>query len=137
VRDDYIGARIVMIDDKWDWAMENREFWDASERGILLVKRCIDCEKPHYYPRLICPHCGSDSTEWIESCGKGILYSYSFFRRANPPQILAYVTLAEGITLLTEIINSDYEKLAVNDEVEVKFRVDPDGRYIPVYVLVK
>tara|TARA_B110000091_G_C13817564_1_gene478710 strand:- start:941 stop:1093 length:153 start_codon:yes stop_codon:yes gene_type:complete len=50
---------------------------------------------------------------------------------------LAYVTLAEGITLLTEIIDSDHEKLAVNDEVEVKFRVDPDGRYIPVFVLVK
>lgn len=137
MRNDYTRARIDMIKDNWIWPMENRAFWDATERGILSVKQCIDCEKPHYYPRWICPHCGSNSTEWIEACGKGILYAYSVFRRANSPQILAYVTLSEGVTMLTEIIGSNYEELSINDEVRVKFRVEDDGRHVPVFELVK
>ena len=62
---------------------------------------------------------------------------YSVYRHASPPQILAYVTLAEGVTLLTEVIGSDYEELSINDDVTVKFRVDGDGRHIPVFGLVK
>ena len=75
---------------------ETKPFWDAAAAGKLLVKRCTACGERHHYPRAICPHCGSDKTEWTEASGRGIVYSYSVFRRAPIPYAIAYVTLAEG-----------------------------------------
>ncbi|MEE8568749.1 MAG: OB-fold domain-containing protein [Anaerolineales bacterium] len=123
-----------MSQNEWNWPAENRAFWDASESGKLLVKQCNDCSQPHYYPRIICPYCGSQATEWVEASGKGTLHAYSLFRRASPPQILAYVTLEEGVTMLTEMIECDPEELSINDEVVVAFRRESDGRQIPVFV---
>ena len=42
---------------------ETRPFWDAATAGRLLIGTCKACGKPHYYPRALCPFCGSDATE--------------------------------------------------------------------------
>ena len=83
---------------------ENQPYWDAAKEGKLLVKRCKDCGEFHFYPRAICPFCFSDQTEWVESKGTGSIYSYSVMRRGVPvPFAIAYVTLDEGITMLTNM----------------------------------
>jgi uncharacterized protein len=60
---------------------ETKPFWDAAAQGRLLIKRCTTCNEPHWYPRAICPFCGSERTEWMEASGHGTIYSYSVFRR--------------------------------------------------------
>src|SRR5215472_6430412 len=62
---------------------ETKPFWDAAAQGRLLIKRCTACDEPHWYPRAICPFCGSERTEWMEASGHGTIYSYSVFRRAR------------------------------------------------------
>ena len=52
---------------------ENKPFFDAAARGVLLVKHCTACGEYHHYPRAICPHCFSDRTEWREARGTGKL----------------------------------------------------------------
>ena len=32
-------------------------FWDALREQRLLIKRCANCTKYHFYPRILCPHC--------------------------------------------------------------------------------
>ena len=42
---------------------ETRPFWDGCARGELLLQRCRDCGKPYFYPRPVCPACGSTDVE--------------------------------------------------------------------------
>lgn len=34
-------------------------FWDGAKEGKLMLPRCVDCNRVHWYPRIICPHCHS------------------------------------------------------------------------------
>ena len=79
-------------------APEIRPFWEAARRGKLLLAHCTACDRPHWFPRVVCPLCSSCDIEWREASGRGTVYSVSVARRATPPYALAYVTLDEGPT---------------------------------------
>jgi uncharacterized OB-fold protein len=114
---------------------ENQPYWDAARDGKLLVKRCKDCGEFHFYPRAICPFCFSDQTEWVESKGTGSIYSYSVMRRGVPvPFAIAYVTLDEGITMLTNMSDgTDLDGLSIGQKVKVAFKAAEDGSAVPVF----
>jgi len=107
-------------------------FWAAAREGRLLLKRCQDCGKLHYYPRAQCPFCLSDRGEWVEASGAGTIYSWSVERRAQPPYAIAFVTLAEGPTLLTNIVDCDLDGLAIGQPVVLRFE-ERDGAPTPVF----
>lgn len=114
---------------------ETRPYWEAARAGTLLIKRCTDCGNVHYYPRAQCPFCRSLATEWIEASGRGTIYSWTVMRRSTPPVAIAYVTLAEGVTMFTNIVDCAPEDLAVGKDVEVAFEQQPDGFTLPVFRL--
>ena len=101
--------------------------WDAASQGKLLLKRCAACGESHWYPRALCPFCGSDRTEWQEASGRGTVYSYSVFRRAPVPYAIAYVTLAEGPTMMTNIVDCDLDAIRIGQAVRVSFKATEDG----------
>src|SRR6185503_5257015 len=101
--------------------LETKPFWDAAADGKLLVKRCEACGERHYYPRAICPFCGSDRTAWLEASGRGTIYSYSVFRRVPVPYAIAYVTLEEGPTVMTNIVDGDLDAIRIGQRVRVRF----------------
>ncbi len=113
--------------------LETEPYWQAAKEGKLLLKKCGSCGETHYYPRAICPACGSSETEWYEASGKGEIYSYSITRRAKVPYAIAYVTLAEGVTMMTNIVDCDFETLAIGQAVEVVFRDTEGGHALPVF----
>src|SRR3984893_19525356 len=96
-------------------------FWDAATKGRLLLKRCTACGRAHHYPRPICPFCGSDRTEWTESPGRGVIYSFSVMRRAAPPYVIAYVTLDEGVTMMTGLVECDFDALRIGQKGRAVF----------------
>ena len=52
---------------------ETKRFWEAAAQGQLLIKKCQACGEVHYYPRALCPFCGSDRTDWQPASGRGRL----------------------------------------------------------------
>lgn len=113
---------------------ENRPFWEAAAQGRLLYMRCNDCGEPHYYPRAVCPFCFSDRTEWAESAGRGTVYSFSPMRRGTPvPYTVAYVTLDEGFTMLTNLADCDFDAIAIGQRVRVVFKPAEDGQAVPLF----
>ena len=115
--------------------LETERYWAAAKDGQLLIKTCNACGEAHYYPREICPHCGSTDTEWREASGKGTIYSYSVMRRAEIPYVIAYVTLAEGVTMMSNIVDADFDAIAIGKAVEVTFRETEGGMALPVFRL--
>jgi uncharacterized OB-fold protein len=114
--------------------VENRAFWDAANEGRFLIKHCTGCDAPHFYPRAVCPHCFSTATEWRESPGRGVIYAFSVMRRVPRPYAIAYVTLDEGITVMTNIVDCDLDRLAIGQHVKVAFQSSETGSKVPVFV---
>ena len=113
--------------------LESEPYWHAAKEGRLLLKRCASCGLTHYYPRALCPGCLSDQTQWFESKGHGAVYSFSVMRRAPVPYAIAYVRLDEGVTMMTQLVDCDFNTLAVDQRVQVQFRSTQGGYALPVF----
>jgi len=114
-------------------SQETRPFWEGAERGVLLLKHCAACDRPHYYPRDLCPFCFSDRTEWREASGRGRVYSFSVANRASPPYVVAYVRLDEGPMMLTNIVDCPPEAVHIDQPMEVAFAPDAEGQVRPFF----
>jgi hypothetical protein len=111
---------------------ETQAFWDAARQGRLLLRRCKACGEVHFYPRTICPFCFSDDTEWLDSKGLGAVYAFSVMRR-GPPFALAYVTLDEGPTMMTNIVDCDLNAVHIGQRVRVVFKPGEGEFLIPAF----
>ncbi len=109
-------------------------FWDAVRRGELMIGHCRDCNQVHWYPRGHCPLCGSLEVGLRASAGHGEIYSVSVTRRAGPvPFAIAYVTLDEGVTLLSRIVDCNLDAVRIGDRVQVCFQTSESGEPVPVF----
>ncbi len=109
-------------------------FWEGTRNGKLMVKFCQSCRQPHWYPRTLCPFCFGE-TEWKTSTGKGTIYSFSVMQRGNPnPYCIAYVTLEEGVTMMTQIVDCDLDAIKIGQKVEVVFKSsEGDTHQVPMF----
>ncbi len=108
-------------------------FFKAAKEGRFLIKRCTSCAKPHWYPRPLCPYCLGE-TEWIEASGRGTIYSVSVTRRAGPQAYaIAYVRLDEGVTMLTNIVDADFDTLKIGQAVAVTFKATEGDGVMPMF----
>jgi uncharacterized OB-fold protein len=112
---------------------ETEPFWAAAREGRFLIKACTACGRSHWYPRAICPYCFSDRTEWRASTGTGKIYSVSVMKRAPQVYAIAYVTLDDGPTMMTNIVDCDFDTLAIGDRVRVTFKPAEDGTPYPQF----
>jgi hypothetical protein len=113
---------------------EHTEFWQAAERGVLLLKTCRACGRVHWIPRAICPLCHSTEVEWREASGKATLYAFSSMQRVEPAYTVAYVRLDEGPTLLTNIEGVGHDGWRIDQPLSVRFQRAPQGRSYPIFV---
>jgi uncharacterized OB-fold protein len=54
-------------------------------------------------------------------------------RRAKEPYAIAYVTLAEGPTMMTNIVDCDFDALDIGQPVAVVFAATEDGPPVPMF----
>ena len=112
---------------------ETKAFWDAARQNRFLIPVCTACGKAHWYPRAICPVCADDKIAWREASGRGTIYTYSVMRRVREPYAIAHVTLAEGPTMLTNIVDCDFDKLYIGQPVAVVFQETENGPPAPMF----
>ena len=113
---------------------ETAAFWSRANDGVLTVPQCRSCGKFHWYPRANCPFCTSDRIELIPAKGSGTIYSFSVSRRGKDDSyVIAYVTLDEGVTMMTNIVNADSTALKIGQKVRVAFVPSTDGQKVPMF----
>ncbi len=112
---------------------ETRPFWQAAREGRFLLRRCRHCARTHWYPRDVCPHCFQPGTVWEEASGRGTIHSFTIFRAAGAPEVLALIELHEGPRMLCTVLADDIEGLTIGQPVSVAFRAAPVGPPIPVF----
>ncbi len=112
---------------------ETQVYWDAAENGKLMIQKCKDTGKFFCYPRARSPFTLSDNVEWVEAKGTGEIYSFSVMNRAKVEFTIAYVTLDEGITMMTNIVDTDYDALKIGQKVKVVFKPTDGGPPVPMF----
>lgn len=95
-------------------------FHTQLQAGVFTIQRCGQCNNSIFYPRMICPHCGSDDLHWYEPSGKGTVYSTTVVR--NKPEKggdynVALIDLEEGPRMMSRV-----EQIAP-DEVKIGLAV--------------
>ena len=108
---------------------ETQPFWDGCAAGELRLQRCTDCATPYFYPRPVCPACGSVNVEWFTASGAATLYSYVINHRPargfedDGPYAIAVVQLAEGPRMMTNIVGvpNTPEELVLDMPLRVTF----------------
>lgn len=113
--------------------MGTKEYWDNVSAHKFALPQCGQCKEYHYYPRLYCPHCGSDQIAFIEVSGLGTLYSFSIVRlRLHPlpedwpvPFVVGLVETSEGPIMMANIVNCEFDNLRIGMELQVNFDASP------------
>lgn len=120
---------------------DTEPFWTACNEGRFLLRRCANCGTHRLYPRDACPECWETEAEDVEASGEGTVVSYSVAHRpkdesfaADAPYVVAVVELAEGVTVLTNVVDCDPEEVNVGDPVELIW-TDRGGQELYQFVL--
>jgi uncharacterized protein len=112
---------------------ETKAFWAAADEARLLIGLCRRCDKAFFYPRALCPFCLNADTGLRSVSGDGTIYSYSVVRFAPVPYAIALVTLAEGPTMMTNIVDCDLDRLSIGQRVRVTFKPSEEGQLVPMF----
>jgi uncharacterized OB-fold protein len=116
----------------------DEKYFDAAKEGRLLYGRCKACSEAHHYPRMICPFCWSDAVDWAASAGMGSIYTFSVTRRgAGAPYCIAYVSLDEGPTVMTNIVDCNLDDVRIGQRVKVVFKRSEGDYAIPMFTLAQ
>ena len=97
---------------------------DKLAHGSFQIQRCSGCARHVFYPRVLCPHCGSDRLEWTAPSGRGTVYSTTVVRRKasdGGDYNVALVDLEEGPRMMSRIVTVSPD--AVRIGMNVKARV--------------
>ena len=111
---------------------ESAAFYAAAKEGRFLIGRCTGTGQAFWYPRAVSPFdLGPATLE--EASGHGTIYSFSPMRRVDPVYTIAYVTLAEGPTMMTNLVDCDPDGLAIGQAVKLVWKQAADGTPVPCF----
>ena len=105
------------------------DYWAHSARGELMLQRCAACGHVQHYPRRCCSACQAQTLDTLVASGRGRVRSFTIIRRAvsaafdaDVPYIVALIELAEGPTLMTNLLEvADVERVRIGDAVTLCF----------------
>ena len=101
-------------------------FWDGLKEHRLLIQRCDSCGLLRHPPRPMCPACNSLDWDTVESSGRGTVHSFVMpqhpkFPFMDYPYIVALIDLAEGVRIISNLIDIDPDDARIEMPVEVCF----------------
>ncbi|MNS97509.1 hypothetical protein D3C72_1318440 [compost metagenome] len=114
-------------------ASAERHYFEQLAQGRFLIPQCQACARHHFYPRVVCPHCGADTLRWTEPSGAGEVYSTTVVRSKAGDYTVCLVDLAEGPRLMSRVVDMPAD--AVRIGLPVRARIDTvDGEPLLVFV---
>ncbi len=105
---------------------DTKEFWEGCKRKVLRFQKCLNCGYVRWPPSDLCSSCHSFDYKWIESSGRGKIYTFAVYRVAfhpawkdKTPYITAVIELEEGPKILSNIVEASPESVSCDMPVEV------------------
>ncbi len=103
-------------------------YFDHLAKGEFHLQHCTGCGKAVFYPRAVCPHCGSEALESRPASGDGVVYATSVVRQ-RPEKggvyNVALIDLAEGPRMMSRVEGVAPEEVTIG--MAVRAEVDRSG----------
>ena len=113
------------------------QFAAALAQGCFQIQHCAACGQHVFYPRALCPHCGSAQLGWVKASGAAQVYSSTTVRRkteAGGDYNVALVDLAEGPRLMSRVDGVPPEQVRIGMAVQARVIDDPAQGKLLVFV---
>jgi len=121
--------------------IDSTPFWQACDEGRLVLPRCGRCGRFRWPPGPICPGCRMAGAEWVDSPGRGTVYSWVVvhvpFAEAlvdQLPYAVGLIQLAEGVRLVSTIEGCDPAAIEAGMPVVARFEDAGVGRRMLTFV---
>ena len=105
------------------------------DQGRFLIQKCDDCGQHIYFPREICPHCGSEAVQLVTPGGQGTIYAVTTVRR-KPAEggdyNVSLIDLDEGPRLMSRVDNLAPDAVKIGQRVKARVVVT-EGRGLVVF----
>jgi uncharacterized OB-fold protein len=119
---------------------ESAPYWEGCRQGELRLQQCASCSYIQFYPRLLCSRCSGRRLNWIAASGDGRVKSFTIVRRAvseayapDVPYVVALIELAEGPTMMSNVVGCDPETVEMNMPVRVTFDFWTEDISMPLF----
>lgn len=114
---------------------ESRGYWEGAGRGELVIQRCRTCDRYQHKPRALCVTCLTDTIDHVVASGHGTVHTLTVTNQNQAkgfaeacPYVLAYVDLAEGPRVLTNIVGVDPGEVTIGMAVTADYAPVDDDR---------
>ena len=108
-----------------------KPFWDAAREGTLMLGYCRDTQRYFWPPRGTSPFTLSPQVEMRAASGRGTIHSFTVMRVAQP-YAPAFVELAEGPRIFTNIVDCDFAELHIGMKVRLEWK-RTEGAALPMF----
>ncbi len=95
----------------------------ALNQGRFLIQQCAGCSRHVYYPRELCPHCGSGDLALVAPAGTGTVYSATTVRRkpeAGGDLNVSLIDLDEGVRLMSRVEGLAPDAVRIGQRVKAR-----------------
>jgi uncharacterized protein len=103
------------------------EYRRRLAEGELSYQRCAQCGAAVFYPRVVCPSCGSTELRFMASAGLGTVYSTTTVTDREGARVVVLVDLDEGFRMLSTVRGVPAGQVAIGQRVSFKPAEGEDG----------
>lgn len=110
-----------------------KRYFDALKKGVFEIQCCNSCSAHVFYPRSICPHCGSDQLTWVAPSGRGTVYSTTTVRRKaehGGDYNVALIDLEEGVRMMSRVETVPSSAVAIGMKVRAGIADTGEARVV-------
>jgi uncharacterized OB-fold protein len=110
----------------------------ALNDGRFLIQRCSGCACAVYFPRELCPHCGSGDLAFEAPQGTGTVYAVTTVRRkpeAGGDYNVSLIDLDEGVRLMSRVEGLPSSDVRIGQRVKARV-VQHNGQGVVVFDLL-
>ena len=111
------------------------EYFANLDQGRFLIQQCTACKGHVFYPRVLCPHCGSEHLSWVEPSGRGTVYSVSVIHGkpgTNSDYNVALIDLEEGVRVMSRVEEIAPEAVTIGMAVKAGVKLT-DGKGLLIF----
>jgi uncharacterized OB-fold protein len=114
-------------------------FWEACREGRFLLHRCNRCNRC-YWPASRCVEHGTADMQWVDSAGRGTLYTYTVMHHAyspsmknKTPYVVAVVKMDEGPFFHSNVIDCPLDQIQIGMHLRAVMNQHDSGLTLPVF----
>ena len=111
------------------------DYFSNLDNGQFFIQHCDACGIHIFFPRIICPYCGSNEVSWIKPTGYGVVYSVSvIFGKpgAGTDYNVALIELEEGVRMMSRVEGISPNLIQIGDKVKARVLI-LDGKGLVVF----